>query len=284
MRFNFGYLALLVFMGCGQSRDFGSGGFKGIPPKKVGEVRGFSSLGPTVLSLYRGEVDPGKVLGWVGDLAEIIENTEVRTGEGGTPFEQKTEELAIRNNPVYLLSSGPEKTELAAFLDDAFSSHIKQPVFFSRKILISPVIRYCGQYEFKGNSYLRKPLVCNGTSICFLPQPGTVECGLDTEARKVCASWQKIPGFDPPKPTAYSRASYEFIAQEPNAFVCNQWRNDTAYSYHLQERKKLVGLKILLDRNIKIKVELPGNSLDSGASETKWVQFQEETLDFSWDK
>ena len=284
MRFNFGYLALLVFVGCGQVRDLGGGGYRGLPPQKIGEVRGQSSLGLTVLSLYSGSADPARLLDRVGVLDEGIESVEVRASSTGVPALQTLNEDLIRSSPIYLLSSSTEKIEIAAFVDEGFQRHLKRPLFYSREVLISPVIWHCSQFEFRGNSFLSKPVVCNGGTLCFIPQPSRFECRLDPEGQTECQPWQRFPWIGTQAALSYSRSNFEVTQKESNAFVCREWKNSTAFTYRLQESKKLVSVRARFERGVKIKIETGGNPIDSGVTEPKWVQFQEESMDFSWDK
>jgi hypothetical protein len=44
--------------------------------------------------------------------------------------------------------------------------------------------------------------------------------------------------------------------------------------------KRLSKLRASFDIGRKIKIETPSGQLDSGASETRWVQFKEQGVDF----
>ncbi len=271
-------MALVLVVGCGQVRDLGQNGFQA-PPQKLGEVRGQTSLGPAVLSLYSGQVDPERVLGWVGTLDEVIEVTEVVAGSGAVPFEQKSEEVTARNSPIYMLSSTPEKTELAAFVDSAFQAHLSKPLFHSRIIELSPYLRYCEQFSFRGNDYLKDPVKCNPGAWCFVPQPANFLCRLDGQGQPECQPWRRY-GMPVPNPIPYSRADYLSTLEEPRAFVCNHWANASPFSYRLREMKRLSKLRASFDIGRKIKIETPSGQLDSGASDTRWVQFREQWVDF----
>ncbi len=279
-----GYLVLAMMFGCGQTRDLGRAGYRGLPPQKIGEVRGQSSLGLTVLSLYSGSADPALILGRVGVLDEGIEAVEVEGVSSGAPALQTSWNDLIREAPVYLLPSSTEKIELAAFVDEGFQDHLKRPLFYSRELLISPAIRYCSLFEFRGNSFLNSPVVCNGNNFCFIPQPSSFECRLDSEGRTECQAWQRISGLGTHSSLPYSRSNFEITQKESNAFVCREWKLGNPFSYRLRETKKLVRLRARFDRGIKIKIEITGNPIDSGLAEPKWVHFEEESMDFSWDK
>ncbi|MBU6155031.1 MAG: hypothetical protein KGP28_12070 [Bdellovibrionales bacterium] len=282
MRIIIGYLILGLLLGCGQNRDMGGGALQSLPPQKLGEVRGQTSLGPTVLSLYSGEVDLARVLGQVGVLDERIEVTEIKSAPGA-PFEQRSEEHLTRNSPVFLLSSSAEKTELAAFVDHEFQEHLATPLIHSKIVEIFPLIRYCERFAFLGNSYLKDPVKCTPGTWCFEPQPTSFQCRLDGQGQTECQTWRRY-GFPNQGPLPFSRADFAITEAEPRAFVCSQWANGSPFSYRLREMRKLVRLRASFDRGIKIKIETPSGQLDSGTPDVRWVQFKEESVDFSWDK
>ncbi len=283
MKIKIGCLALVCLFGCGQVRDRGSAGAGG-RPLWIGGVSGQSSLGTTTLSLYSGAPDPSRPLLRVGTLEEVIEVTEIKEGAGGNPVEQKSEEVVARRAPVHLHSSGPEKIALAAFLDGEFRQHLRFPVLHSRRIEISPVVRFCAQFEFRGNSHLSHPVKCSaGDLFCSIPEPGTFGCRLDSAGMTECQSWQRSPGMNP-APDRYSRSSFADAIREPDAFVCKNWKQGAGPAFRLMELKKLVRLRIRFDVGVRIRLEPAGDPLDPWTADPKWVQFTEESMDFSWDR
>jgi len=217
-------------------------------------------------------------------LDEVIDFTEVVSSSGASPFEQVSEEVIQKNSPVYLVSSSAVRNELAAFVDTEVLGRLKRPLIYSKPIQITPVIRYCSQFHFKGNDFLNNPQKCDGVIYCVVPPPSDFECRLDSEGQTECQPWMKWGGFGQPVPSSYTQAGFQVTQEETRAFECNHWKNETAFSYHLEESKKLTRLRMRFEPNVKIKVEVPTGHLDSGGVEPKWIQFAEETLDFNWGK
>ena len=283
MKIQIQFIVLAMLVGCGQSRNLKLEGFQGGPPRKLGAVTAKSSLGPTELSLYSGEVDPARVLGQVGVLDEGIDHTQILVGSSASaPHEELREEVIPRGSPVFLLSTSPTQTTLAAFVDRAFERDLEHPLLYSRTVEIRPVFRYCSQMRFKGNSHLTKPITCTGAPFCFIPEPKMIDCRLDPEGQVECEPWQGFAGSSNPGAEGFSRAVYTFSQSEPRAFECQQWTSGTAFAYQRQEIQKLARLKVRFDPDVKIKLEVPSGQLDSGSFDTRWIHFSEEELDFKW--